>query len=393
MKKVLFISYDGMTDPLGQSQVLPYLAGLAKLGHQIHLISFEKKEPYAVLREDILHFCNANSIQWYPEWYTKKPPLLSTLKDIQTGWTTASKLHQQYHFDIVHCRSYIAAMIGQKLKNKFGIPFIFDMRGFWADERIDGGIWSLSNPVFKTVYTFFKKKEIQFLKESSHIVSLTHKAKEEMIAWNIGVDLNAKISVIPCCVNLDLFRRNTESKGNDKSFVLGYVGSIGTWYMLDEMFDFFKSLLLRYPNAEFHFATKDHADSILDVAKKKGIDCDKVNIQSLKHSEVPGFIQTLDASVLFIRPTFSKMASCPTKLGELMAMQIPVIANAGVGDTEAIILEYKAGAVVADFNQNTYDHAISDLVNFDPVLCTKGAEDVFSLEKGIQAYNSIYTSI
>ncbi len=29
-KKVLFISYDGMTDQLGQSQVIPYLKALTK---------------------------------------------------------------------------------------------------------------------------------------------------------------------------------------------------------------------------------------------------------------------------------------------------------------------------------------------------------------------------
>ena len=42
--KVLYISYDGMTDPLGQSQVLPYLEGLAKKNYAITLISFEKEE-------------------------------------------------------------------------------------------------------------------------------------------------------------------------------------------------------------------------------------------------------------------------------------------------------------------------------------------------------------
>ena len=30
--RVLYISYDGMTDALGQSQVLPYLCGLAQRG-------------------------------------------------------------------------------------------------------------------------------------------------------------------------------------------------------------------------------------------------------------------------------------------------------------------------------------------------------------------------
>ena len=29
-KQILYISYDGITDPLGQSQILPYIIGLTK---------------------------------------------------------------------------------------------------------------------------------------------------------------------------------------------------------------------------------------------------------------------------------------------------------------------------------------------------------------------------
>jgi len=40
--EVLYLSYDGMTDSLGKSQVLPYLVGLSTKGFRITLISFEK---------------------------------------------------------------------------------------------------------------------------------------------------------------------------------------------------------------------------------------------------------------------------------------------------------------------------------------------------------------
>ena len=41
---VLYLSYDGALDPLGQSQVVPYVIGLASLGFRMRLISFEKPE-------------------------------------------------------------------------------------------------------------------------------------------------------------------------------------------------------------------------------------------------------------------------------------------------------------------------------------------------------------
>ena len=46
MEKILYISYDGMTDQLGQSQVIPYMQGLAKLGQKITILSAEKKDAF-----------------------------------------------------------------------------------------------------------------------------------------------------------------------------------------------------------------------------------------------------------------------------------------------------------------------------------------------------------
>ena len=46
-KKILFISYDGMTDPLGQSQVIPYLSNLTKFGYTFTILSCDKADKYA----------------------------------------------------------------------------------------------------------------------------------------------------------------------------------------------------------------------------------------------------------------------------------------------------------------------------------------------------------
>ena len=42
----LFITYDGLLDPLGQSQIIPYLKSIAKSEIKIKVISFEKKKKY-----------------------------------------------------------------------------------------------------------------------------------------------------------------------------------------------------------------------------------------------------------------------------------------------------------------------------------------------------------
>lgn len=401
--KVLYISYDGLTDPLGQSQVLPYILGLNKKGYLFTLISFEKPEKFEKGKTSIENLCKENEIEWHPLLYTKKPPILSTLKDIRGLKTKIKALHAAKMFDMVHCRSYIAALAGLWMKKKWGVKFIFDMRGFWADERVDGGIWNLKNPAFKAVYQYFKKKETQFLQVADHTISLTINAKKEIESWNKNV---APISVIPCCVDLELFDPatiNPEEVNRVKNElgitpgqkIISYIGSIGTWYLLDEMLDFFKAFLEKNKEAVFLFVTKDNKKEIQDRLVKKGIAPEAVRIVAGERKQMPLFISVSDYSIFFIKPAFSKKASSPTKQGEIMAMGIPVICNDNVGDTSVVVNKYKSGVVVKEFSEAAYKNAIDQLLecNFNKAEIRTGAKEFYSLEKGIQKYSSVYEKL
>ena len=51
--KALYLSYDGLTDPLGQAQILPYLLGLENQGMGFVIISFEKKEAFLAHKQHV----------------------------------------------------------------------------------------------------------------------------------------------------------------------------------------------------------------------------------------------------------------------------------------------------------------------------------------------------
>ena len=90
--RVLYLSYDGMTDPLGRSQVLPYLTGLAALGHEITLVSFEKPGRSAEERERVEAICGEAGIAWHPLRYHKRPPILSSVWDVVAMRRAAARL-------------------------------------------------------------------------------------------------------------------------------------------------------------------------------------------------------------------------------------------------------------------------------------------------------------
>jgi len=401
---VLYISYDGMTDSLGQSQVIPYLIGLTKKGYAFTLMSCEKEENFTQHKNKIQSILDANNIIWKPISYTKKPPVLSTVYDVNRLKKIAFQLYKEKHFSIVHCRSYIAALVGLQLKQKYPIKFVFDMRGLWADERVDGKLWNLNHPIYKTVYNYFKKKERQFLEHADYTISLTFNAKNEIHSWKNITNNPVNIQVIPCCADLDLFDKNKiqddrlatfkkELNILQDDFILLYLGSIGTWYMLDEMMEFFSVLKQKNNKAQIFICNKDEHERILKTAEKYGVR-DQIILRAGNRDEIPYLIALSQYSLFFILPSYSKKASSPTKQGEIMAMGIPIICNTNVGDTDKIVTDYNSGILVNDFSVSAYQNAIHKMDTiFNEQQIIAGAQDYFSLENGVEKYAEVYKTI
>jgi len=400
-KNILYLSYDGMTDPLGQSQVLPYIVGLTKQGYSFTLLSCEKQERFDKNKKTIQAICNANNIDWQPIMYTKRPPVISTVWDIYKLNKRAKELHKQKHFQLFHCRSYITALIGLGFKQKKGVKFLFDMRGFWADERIDGGIWNKNKFPYKQIYRFFKQKETDFLSESDAVVSLTETGKQEMLTWNIKNLTEDKITVIPCATDYTVFKFEDKKENRKKlnipldTKVISYVGSLGTWYLADEMIRFFAQLKKVYPNSLFLFLTPEPPKIVYDLAKKHGLKKDDFKITFCERKDLPKVASVADYSLFFIKPAYSKMSSSPTKMGELLAMGIPVICN-DIGDVKKIIETTKTGICIDNFDEKTFlkvINALNKLDNLSKEEIRENSKSYFLLEKGLNSYLNIYKSI
>lgn len=403
--KILYLSYDGMTDQLGQSQVIPYLTKLSEKKIEITIISFEKHQNFIKNKNSIQNILYKNNINWIPLKYHKSPPILSTLYDLYILNKKVTKLFKNDDYNIIHCRSYITSIVGLRLKRKYGAKFIFDMRGFWADERFDGNIWNKNKLIYRIIYKYVKKLEKSFIISADYIVSLTEQGKQEIISWNYK--RNLKIEVIPCCADLNLFcyksldnlrlsKFKTELNISENDFIISYLGSIGTWYMLNEMLEFFKVLLQTKPDSIFLFITNEIPEIIIDNATKLDIPKSKLIITNAQRNDVPYMIALSKISVFFIKPLYSKKASSPTKQGEILGMGIPIICNANVGDNDSIISQNKVGCVVKSFSDNEYYRAIENIDNLISIpknIINSTSQKYFSLDIGAEKYYKIYFEI
>ena len=395
---VLYISYDGILEPLGQSQVLSYLEGLTN-ERVIHLISFEKPadKKNQCLYSKVSQRIEKANIQWHPLTYHKQPTAIATLWDIFRAIILGLWLVLRFKLRIIHARSYVSSVAALVIKKLLGTYYIFDMRGFWVDERVDGEIWSRDS----YLYRIAKRLEKSFLLNSDVVVSLTHKAVVEMKRFPYLEKKTLKFEVITTCTDLELFKPKdnlNDSEKQDKPLTIGYVGSVGVWYMFDEALDYFKLIKEVIPSARLHIINKGGHDYINEYLKNANINKESVLLETTDQIGVAHAMQSMDVGLFIIKPLYSKISSMPTKLGEFLGCGVPCICNSGVGDMADIVNDRGVGVVLNSFDKNEKKESILHLLKLikDPTVknrCRETALEYFSLEEGVVLYNSIYNSL
>lgn len=404
-RRVLYISYNGMLDPLGQSQVIPYLKELSRAGVRFTLLSFEGPKAYTSegrqkceeLRIELAGF----GIDWHFLRYHKRPSLPATSYDVLAGIRYGGRLVQSKRIEMVHARSHIPATIALRLKRRFGLKMIFDVRGLMAEEYVDANHWKKGN----APYRLTKAMESRALQASDGIVTLTEKIWPEIKDWPGLRNRDVIHEVVPCCTDLDRFRflqserdRVRAELGLQDRFVLVYSGSIGGWYLTDKAADFFVALLKRKANGHFLWLTGGDKALIEKLMSDRGVNLNQFTIRNVQTAEVAGYLSAADVGIAFYKPTFSRLATSPVKVSEYLACGLPVIVNAGVGDSDDFVAAQNVGAVVKDFNEGEYERTLTTIeallaggIRERSRTVAKTYFDVKSV--GLERYSRIYEKV
>lgn len=397
MSRILYLSYDGALDPLGRSQVVPYLERLAREGFELDLLTFEKPRRWrdASDRADMRARLSAAGIRWHPLGYHKRPPVAGTLWDLWRGRRLARSLVEARRIELIHARSYPPALIALSLHRRFGVPWVFDMRGLYAEERVDGGLW----PEGGWLYRRTKRLEAEFLRHAAAVVTLTRASEPLVSELMRTAGSSAPLETIPTCVDLGLFRPPPEPEGPPPHPpTLAYVGSVGTWYLLDEMLDLGRVFTEEVEGGRVLFLTNEGSDEVRGAAAGAGLSPDRFDARSVPHGQVPEALAPASATFFLIAPGGSKRASMPTKFAESLALGLPVAANRGVGDCARIVEEEGVGVVVESLDEAGFRRAAREIgaLAADPGVrarCRRVAQERFALERGARAYAELYRRV
>jgi glycosyltransferase involved in cell wall biosynthesis len=365
--RTLYLCYFGLREPLVQTQVLPYLRLLSREQIEVSLLTFEADRHRTWPQEQEKEWrdrLSSQGITWLALPYHKRPSLAATLFDIAEGARAASKLIRRNGIHIIHCRGHVAAAMGLMAKRRSGGQILFDIRGFMPEEYVDAGTWHRSG----LCYRLTKRAETKLMASADGFVILTERARAILFPGCSDTDPSGRpIEVIPCCVDLERFesagpacrlsvRRELGLEGRR---VLVYAGGLGGWYLTESMIDFLATARQRDPSVFSLILTQSPPELVLRGLKRRGLAESDYLVRRVAPEEMPRYLQAADFGMSFIKPSYSKLASSPTKLAEYLASGLPVICNAGIGDVDAVIETDHVGILVREFSPDGYARALA----------------------------------
>lgn len=401
MQKVntLYISILGMSEPLGQSQVLEYVKDLSKL-HNMSLYSFEKD-----LSKDTLEKLNGimkkESIYWNYQGYSNKYGIFSTFIQIISSFLEIRKIIKEKNIQVIHARSLIPTIIALILKKFYNVKVIADIRGFQIDEKAEVGRIKKNSFLYKTL----KKIEHYTYKKSDSIVSLTHAA----INYIKNFTNENKVTVIPTCANDKLFIKTDLLEQNELKKELGYTeneiiilhaGAVSNWYDFDSELKIIKKLFNKDEKIRYLILNKSEHEFIEKKLSENDVDKSKVKVMESSFYDMYKYLNISDASIFVIKPTFAKLASAPTKFAENLCCGLYSITNNGIGDMNKFFEENKTlgySFELSTLNENLEvicENIIQGIqLDKDYREYSKTYHDNFSKDTAIQKYSKIYNNL
>lgn len=390
----LYLTRNGLLEPLGQSQVMGYLRGLSR-EYRITLISYEKDEDWAdaerVARAQAE--CAGLGIRWLPQRFRPRPKVVApALSMVRMAWLVRREALGQ-GARLIHARSYIPAAIALLVGWMTNVPFIFDMRALWPEELITAGRLRRGSLLHRAIVA----AERACLRRAAAVVSLTHAAVDYLQSAYPQDLAGQRIAVIPTCADLDRF---VPAARPPERRVIGCLGTVlSGWFRLDWLVAFLAAAARRDPDITFELTTRDDPDRVCANFQNDIEFIGRVRVAACPSDQVQEVLQGQIASVMFYAGgEVSELGRSPTRMAEILGCGLPVVANDGVGDVARIIRDYGVGVVAAGAGQLEMEAAWEELQRLlaDPELavrCRRAAEEVFSLQAGTAAYSGLYATI
>ena len=387
MKEILFISYDGLLDPLGRSQILPYIVGLSEKGYKFCVLSYEKNNHKYQEILDLKKFLKYKNIKWYKLNFIKGR--YQGINRIIKGAICVNFICLTRNIKLIHLRAIIPGIIYLfSFTNK---KFIYDIRSFsgqWVDSRA-----IKKNSIVEKIIKSFEKFLIN---NSSGLVILDFSGAKFL---KTILKKNVPLKIIPTATNLEKYSKIKTLKNKSKiNFI--FLGGASFPYLPFEAISFVKQLIDLGFDCYLDLINKGEKTLLKDISRNINFPISRLKIFEETHNNIPNRLRNYDCGLVFISSgEFLKMSS-PTKIGEYLAAGLFVLALDGINVTNRLALKYDClGILRGDFLNKKLTKiealkiikAIQKPKRFDSAR--KLALEKYDIKKALKNYFQLYKKI
>jgi hypothetical protein len=323
--RVLYITFDGLLEPLGNSQIFAPVAALARRGIRYHVLSLEKRRDLrdttrTAAKRELLGKAGAD---WSFLPYEDGGGMAQVARNVGRLTRMALMITQRQRIDVVHARAHLSAAVAWLVRRARAAPYLFDFRGYWVDEQREQGRWvSRALP-----YGIAKRAEAQLIRDAAGIVTLTELAAADLRRGMLGrAGPQCPVTTITTIADYARFtidgdttavptfiRRRLAGK-----LVVAYIGAINASYDVESTLALFRELHGLRPDAHLLCLTQQ-APLMESRLREASIGSDAWTIASVSHEAMNEWLRLVDWCLLLLKGPVAKRASMPTKLAELFA--------------------------------------------------------------------------
>lgn len=400
-RSLLYVTFDGVLQPLGFSQVARLLIALSKAGWNYRLLSIERVSDLEDRSkvERVRSAFDANGIVWDPIPVTLSG---SALRAAEALVRTAARMRHHFRrsdIGLVHARGYQATLLSRRL----GLPYLFDARGCWIEERTD---WFSRAPA----YAAGKLIERGLVMGARGIVTLTELHRSDLVEL-FGYHEPSRALAIPTCADYDQFTIPNAKPGKPHhahaipeelqkrlrgKIVVAMVGSLNSSYLVKESISLVRHAIARDRRVHLLILSQQ-GDAYQQLLAQCAVPPDAYTVAAARHDEMPEWMRWIDWGFLLLPELASKRGSMPTKLAEFFATGVRPIAYGCNSEMMGWVRRARSGIVLDGVDENSLHEASQEIVRARDANDLSHARDVtaehFSLRSAVRRYAQLFDEL
>jgi PEP-CTERM/exosortase A-associated glycosyltransferase len=274
-----------------------------------------------------------------------KNPNIGTNKYLEAAARAIEAVAVKDRPSLIHAASnHLTGLPALIAARKLGLPFIYEIRGFWEMTTASTNQDWLGSEQFEIQ----RKLETIIATEADHVVTLTGGLRDELILRGVHED---RVSIIPNCVDTKRFKPLPPNKdlaqklGLKKAPTIGYVGAFIDPEGLDDLLR--AAAMLKEQGVEFNLLLVGDGkvlNKINELVEQLGLRRETFLTGRIPHEEVEQYYSLIDIAPFPRKPFPVCEIVSPLKPLEAMAMGKVVLASS-VGGLKEIVEDGKTGLV------------------------------------------------